>query len=90
MQTVAIEELGAHAVGALDGMIVAEHANVGCTDDEQVPARTPAGMRRLAVDGERPSAPAMNGMLKFDIAMFSGHENCLRAPPDARVVDANS
>jgi len=32
----------------------------------------------------------MNGMLKFDMAMFSGQENCRRAPPDARSVDANS
>src|SRR5690349_20939642 len=37
-----------------------------------------------------PSASAMYGMLKFDIAMFSGHENCRRAPPDARNVEANS
>jgi hypothetical protein len=29
-------------------------------------------------------------MPKFDIAMFSGHENCRRAPPDARNVEANS
>src|SRR6185312_10379244 len=36
------------------------------------------------------SAAAMNGRLKFDIAMFSAHENWRRAPPDARSVDANS
>jgi hypothetical protein len=29
-------------------------------------------------------------MPKFDIAMFSGHENWRRAPPDARSVDANA
>ena len=32
----------------------------------------------------------MKGMLKFDIAMFSGHENWRRAPPEARSVEANS
>jgi hypothetical protein len=32
----------------------------------------------------------MNAMLMSDIAMFSGHENCRRAPPEARSVDAYS
>ena len=58
---------------------------------KQIAALAPFDMRGLAVDGERLRRRcAMNGMLKFDIAMFSGHENCRRAPPDARSVDANS
>jgi hypothetical protein len=30
----------------------------------------------------------MSGMLKLDSAMFSGHENCRSAPPDAHSVCA--
>jgi hypothetical protein len=32
----------------------------------------------------------MKGMLKFDISMFSEHENSRRAPPEARTVEAYS
>jgi hypothetical protein len=31
-----------------------------------------------------------NGMLKFDSSMFSGSENSLRTPPDARGVEARA
>jgi hypothetical protein len=85
-----VQLLGVDAVFALSLGVGAQRGDAVAAGDQQVTAGAPLDVRRFAVDGSVASAASMNGMLKFDIAMFSRQENCRRAPPDARNVDANS